>query len=395
MKTYILVFGLIVAVTITSCRKENVSTNVWASSQTQQKLESWFHNQIKAGTYTDLPVLGNNEPNWQQTQYNKEENLFITPIKLKDNKRAAKFFVTNEDGNGNFKSGRYYVILNKTGLKNSEAENILLGNVQKINFTGAVLEYDYQNRLINASHYDNGETRKKVRDIILHNPTLNKVKMNTAPNFVNPCEDEEPLCIDWYWQTYVNGELIEEEYLYTSCSCSNGGGGTSQSPSGNTACNMTGAQAQNVLNSISGTSTVSSGGLTLGNATIVGNKKRASIHGYGGGYKLNLVFGMSVEWESEYSGWAYKYINRPNDPWLFESIKYEGFPKKDGSATSCFTFQVSVVNSEQISADKKTAITNGSCNINATISCIAGLITTVHSGNFGSNFYSTALHEAN
>lgn len=49
-------------------------------------------------------------------------------------------------------------------------------------------------------------------------------------------------CLDWYWQTFVNGVLVEEVYLYTTCSeeegpqggcgCTGGGGGGGNSGPG-------------------------------------------------------------------------------------------------------------------------------------------------------------------
>lgn len=39
----------------------------------------------------------------------------------------------------------------------------------------------------------------------------------------------QPICIDWYWTTYNadTGEIISEDYLYTSCYTNTGGGGDS------------------------------------------------------------------------------------------------------------------------------------------------------------------------
>ena len=44
-----------------------------------------------------------------------------------------------------------------------------------------------------------------------------------------PCEQQPPVCIDWYWTTYdvETGEIISEEYVGTTCTipCVDGGGG--------------------------------------------------------------------------------------------------------------------------------------------------------------------------
>jgi len=55
----------------------------------------------------------------------------------------------------------------------------------------------------------------------------------SAPVLLNPpptCDNPEQVCTEWYWITYnaETGQVIDEEYLYTTCieSCEGGGGGT-------------------------------------------------------------------------------------------------------------------------------------------------------------------------
>lgn len=53
------------------------------------------------------------------------------------------------------------------------------------------------------------------------------------------CNDAPPVCIDWFWTTFdpITGEVVGEDYLYTSCyeSCSFTSGGAANG-NGNTSC---------------------------------------------------------------------------------------------------------------------------------------------------------------
>lgn len=58
------------------------------------------------------------------------------------------------------------------------------------------------------------------------NQTIIFKKTNTPINSNAPVEGcDDVICVDWYWQTYVNGVLVYEEFLYQTCECLNSGGG--------------------------------------------------------------------------------------------------------------------------------------------------------------------------
>lgn len=403
MKQYHIILYIAFIAVLVSCKKENAPSVTAVNKTTQQKLQTWFESQSKLNPSGIQPVLGSNTPNWGETEFVEGENMFITPVVFNKNRNAAKYFVAADNGKDEFKNGRYYVVLNEAGGNLSSAENLIVSDIkndvkQLGNFSGAVLEYDFNNSFVKSKHYKNGnETNQK--DALAYKTKNNAVKEKeiAVSNLASCAEGEEQVCIDWYWQTYINGVLYLEEYVFTTCSCFySGSGGGETNPGESGVCSMTATQAQNFINSISGSSTFSSElGLTLGNPVIMGNRKRAPFHGYGGGYILNLVFGMKVEWESEYSGWAYKILSNPNNPWLFESIKFEGFPKTDGSATACFSTAVtSLVHSEQITPDRLEIFTSGTCHIECSVVCIGGVIKTNHTGDFGAHFYSSHFNEA-
>jgi hypothetical protein len=223
MKVQNITLGLVLTLALFSCKKESTDQSVAVNTETQQKLQQWLKSQNKSTGTASLPALGTNKPEWQQTKY--AANTYIAPIQLSGSKMALKYFVAKADEDGNIKNGGYYVILSKTATKPIEAENIILENTASTNFTGSVLEYDMNNKLIKALHYAGGKLSTTEKDNIFYKPSTKKDDRNANVNRADECAEQEQFCIDWYWQTFENGILVEEQYLYTTCYCQNSGGG--------------------------------------------------------------------------------------------------------------------------------------------------------------------------
>lgn len=394
MKPYSILLIAALSGGIISCKKNNVEHFDAAGKEPVEKLSAWFDNQRKAIPPSTVAILGADQPDWGQAKYFDEQGLYITPVVLKEKKQAVKFFVARQDEKA-FKDGSYFVFLTAKGTVMSNPEQLIVnrfntGKTDNDGFSGAMLQYDLDDKLISAAHYKNGNKTSTADKLVYKPKQERKENDNEGPvGSVAPLECGEgasQFCIDWFWQTYEEGVLVEEEYLYTTCYCGTSGGGGG-SGGGNNGCNMTVSSAQSILNGITGSAENSGGFLTLGEPLQPKlGKVRVPLHGYGGGYKLFIIFNSYIFWRSEYSGWAYKYDNIPNDPWKFESIKWEGFPMMEGSTTMCITTSVTTTHSEYIYPDKLRASTYGTCHITVNIACLGGLITAVKTGTFGRDF---------
>lgn len=233
MKQYHIILYIAFIAVLVSCKKENAPSVTAVNKTTQQKLQTWFENQSKLNPSGIQPVLGSNTPNWGETEFVEGENMFITPVVFNKNRNAAKYFVANTSSNGEIKSGNYFVFLNKAGVKRADAESIILSKSSNSSFTGSVLEYNMKNQLISSKRFNGGQLSEDKMDVIVYKPTKKsnaEVKTEEVNNLAPlECEGTGQFCIDWYWQTYVNGVLVQEEYLYSTCYCSGGGnGGTNQ-----------------------------------------------------------------------------------------------------------------------------------------------------------------------
>jgi len=143
--------------------------------------------------------------------------------------------VTNIDATGEITEGFYYFVLDRSkpgaaSLSAIVTPDLLLLKQIPTGFNGAIIKYDLNNNVLASTHIENGKIEKNKQDII------SKTKANkdtpgkqATPNIApsTSCDGGVQYCIDWYWQTWIDGVLVYEEYLYTTCSCtlSTGGGG--------------------------------------------------------------------------------------------------------------------------------------------------------------------------
>jgi hypothetical protein len=221
------IFILIITI-VSGCKKENLSSGKGTNELglISQTAKAWFESQGTNIKNSGLQILGNGEPDWNSTAYYPNENIYITHIKLKDQSIANKYLVEKADKSGKITNANYYIVLTKNKTANPEKiiEIYLFGKDQMPeNFSGALLEYDLNNNVVFNSHYKNGKQENKT-DKLVHKS--NGSKENKESGYVDPNECQgEWICIEWYWQIWVNGELVYEEYLYTTCGCSGVGGG--------------------------------------------------------------------------------------------------------------------------------------------------------------------------
>jgi hypothetical protein len=232
--------ALLASITLLSCNKETLNNNSESDQLAAgEKAETWFRINVINTSSATINFLGAVKPEWNKTKIFDEADLYITPITTEAKTKAAKYFVAKTDGNSNITAGSYFVVLKKEGITPVEAEKLIKNQIApdkyySNQFSGAVLEYNLNNTLVNLKHYESGIETKQYDNILGKNKNdNNRESFNREMMNANPCEDgAAELCIDWFWQTFVNGVLFSEEYLYTSCQCmNNSGGGGAGSPS--------------------------------------------------------------------------------------------------------------------------------------------------------------------
>jgi hypothetical protein len=229
----ILGIAALLAMASIGCKK-NVSEiqNTAPDNASLQRIQTWYE-KASISTPSNLTAqhagLPKGIPNWASVKFNPEDRTFIVPVTISahgnDAKSTAlKFLVAHQDATGKVTDGKFVIVLLKNADGNISERDITAAvlSLKTIpnNLTGAILEYDLANTLLASHHFEKGQLQADKTDM-----AAGKVKTSTASSFIpeNGCEGGTT-CIDWYWQTYVNGQLYDEEYLYTDCYCTTTGG---------------------------------------------------------------------------------------------------------------------------------------------------------------------------
>ncbi len=230
---------------LTGCKKETLTDQPInaADNLAAQKVQQWLKAQPqplakrgrKAGT--TLPML---YLDWPTASFNTATGTYRVNTTL-GNGTAQAYLVATQNKAGQITGGQYLLVLpdrKKMGDAAAKAYNpaALLANAVPRNFSGALLHYSTDGLYTGSQVYSEGQ--------LLPNATANLATRDDADsdpdpnNVVLECGDAIGVtaCIDWYWQTYVNGVLEFEDYFATTCCGGTSGGGNGGGVSAEQAC---------------------------------------------------------------------------------------------------------------------------------------------------------------
>jgi hypothetical protein len=322
MRTNLRAIAMAVIVMLTGCKKNvDESQGIPPDNKKNQKIKTWFENKTGAGKKAPHTVnFPDGKPVWKNAMYDPENKTLLVPVDIvfrgaNDHVTMKEYLLVKEDSIGEAESAKYIVILSESKGDSYLPEilpawDILFSKNISGDFSGSIIEYDLLYKQLVSRHYDDGKPTAYKKDKLAGKMmTVN----NNAP--LPECDGPET-CIDWYWQTYVNGVLVYEEYLYTTCSCYNTGGGGGGGGGNNDEC-------QTMLDAVIN-STVPSGELrdvTLleeGPATRSREYRWICLVNYGGWGLLSTERGV------------HKKVNNPNPSlqWQWESLAHIGIQKE-------------------------------------------------------------------
>ncbi len=211
----------IMSMAIVSCKKDNSELTLnRPDSKEIQKITDWLDIQKRkygdTSSQKSIELLKNNLLLSKITvvTLNTEENIVVIPIS-KDFKTinittqlSFKHLVIIETNDGKIKQGNIIEIIPKQQhFTNSYAQ--LMADVynNKDNDLNGVFSFiSITNKFITEREYRNGKLYS-IRNLAGKNKGVQgqKVTLNTSG------------CIDWYWQYFVDGVLVHEQYAYTTC----------------------------------------------------------------------------------------------------------------------------------------------------------------------------------
>jgi hypothetical protein len=357
-----------------------------------QKVQQWLKSQPLGISAQGQRSSGNNLPKhtmlWWQTR--QHQGQYITPLTLEGNAAPAvrAALTATEDAQGQISGGQYVVVLpDSKQMDQAAAQQDWIGQLAGPSavpeaFSGAVLYYNTAGALMANKVYKNGQPLPNAKALLTAKRQTATASKNATPGTAgyrppSPCATQL-VCIDWYWQTFVDGVLVSEVYLYTTCECPGDGGGGG-GPNGETealpditSCERTKEQALSILAGISldqiNDVTMTSGIQTAPGADSIIRVPRQPRWGF---LKLRLYLDYVLRYSMIFDGVAYK--NGNADPyWKWEYLNV-GQLHRTGTMAPCMdvSFTYSVV-APIISADKRTAVTGITYTAIATVPCLFG-----------------------
>jgi hypothetical protein len=220
------------------CKREPVPSPMPNQLETQQ-LQQWLQKQPTANllggkTGNTFNTLPKHTVLWGQTV--QRQGQYTVPLALAHegsialNVQAA--LVVTTDAAGQISGGQYVVVVPDAKTMGQAATGQdWLAQLEKPAFSGAVLYYNTARTPTDSKVYKNGQLLPKAKALLTGKAQAATPKQlgagkNTTSNNrpPEPCEGTL-VSIDWYWQTFVDGVLVSEEYLFTTYECQAGGGG--------------------------------------------------------------------------------------------------------------------------------------------------------------------------
>lgn len=240
---------------IFGCKKElTTEVEIISSNALISKFQESYNQELSKVDLKDsklaFPVLGRAKIDWSEGIKFKAPNIYFISTNQKNN-YFHKYLKVVTDKFDNIVSKSFLIIFfnKKSKLKSVDLvfnEDFL--NNKITDFSGGVIEYDLFNKYLSSKTFINGTVENKY---------VNKIdyKLSTSAKDSNIINTNIVTCINWYWNTYVNGVLVESVYAFTTCNDNDAsidpeGGGSGGGGDGTDPCITTVALGEAFINAV-------------------------------------------------------------------------------------------------------------------------------------------------
>ncbi|NHA06478.1 hypothetical protein G7092_21900 [Mucilaginibacter sp. HC2] len=242
----------LIAAVINSCKKDlHADQQSAASDPTVIKAKTWYENTYpmnnKLGTQASTPTTDLSQwikPDWQHavsySRFNKqviempvdpgakfETALLIGTVKSNKSYSRNYFLLLND---GQKYEAYVMMVTADSAYVNNDLSKLSHNSYRKhdADFSGSVLYFTPKGEYVDGYAYKNGQLIPASANQQTDKPKVQSVQTNGKKTNV------EVNCIAWYLDSYQNGVLVSEVYLYTTCTgVGEPGGGGSSSGGGN------------------------------------------------------------------------------------------------------------------------------------------------------------------
>jgi hypothetical protein len=232
---------LLALLSLSACKKESMTEKPDAATP---NLRQWLKTQLQSATDTGRRAGSTLPPHkllWERTSQANGANAYLVPASFGSEAGPTKLYLTaTTSPTGEIAGGKYVLCLPNRKKMGSSADSYdlkrLLAGGPATGFSGALLYYNTAGQLMGSQVYENGQPTLGVAASLATREA--DTDSDPSPNNVlQDCEDR--ICIEWFLQTFLDGVMVYEEYITTTCGCNsalNGGGG-SLGFDAETACN--------------------------------------------------------------------------------------------------------------------------------------------------------------
>lgn len=410
---YAALVGLLL-LAVGSCKREALVQPVpgnLVNSPAAQKVQQWLKSQPSVNDMGGLQAGVALPPHillWGSTHYDKVRGAYWVPALLKANTEKPLSVCTSllatADKQGNITAGQYVLIVpkrTKTDDRAAQHHNpvpLLYADADNLphDFSGAVLYYNMAGQLTGSKVYSDGQLQPSATATLAARASG---EGSPSPKYVlQNCENR--MCIDWYWQTYIDGGLAFEEYIETTCGCvadGNGGGsggggnGTTTGGEGDENCTATCGDVNTLINNMSGMAmnqySITTGGIMGPDANgTIRQAKTIQVDFY----KLSFPLGYYAQFSAIFTGVVYK-ASKDDPDWKWESLRFVKTEHTDGTIPPCTEVSSSLTPAPIIfSADRRFAQLAYNYNVKADFVCVKKML--IHNN---SNFVPAWNYDAN
>jgi hypothetical protein len=372
------------------CKREALNEqNTSLANTPAHKVQKWLNGlplpKAAAGR-TAGNALPKNTLQWGSATFSKKSATHFIPATLLQegtgNPYARAGLVATEDVKGQITGGHYIVVVpDQQKMGTEAAKHYNLARLYRpqpqeppTGFSGAVLYYNTAGQPTASRVYNNGQAQQGATAMFTAKPQAPDSEANKVPrNCDGPSQEG---CIDWYYQTYVDGVLVYEEYQFTTCCNSSGGGGVITNDEG--PCGTECQEFANMSNQISGQDrpfmTVVSSTPLPNTAANPETTKVARIVKMDF-YNLSFFFGYHAQFSAYYHGVAYK-IGAADPNWKWESLGHvppsdpEGY-HTSGTVPPCHTVKATYSSMPvSFTADRRFANIGYNYTVQAWMNCV-------------------------
>jgi hypothetical protein len=201
------------ALSLTQCKKEDkMPIPQTTAKESTFTAKDWLAGQqaelAKSGRGIQFDAAG--KFNWNSPVNGTDGSTQFIPIAT-DNQQMAKYLKLTKTANGAITGGNYVYLY---PIMQQEVNAYLLeGKKIPADFNCTILEYGLDNQLLAAKVYEKGTAVANKTAKLAFKPTAkDKGNATTSGNAA-----ARVVCYEYYMQTFVNGLLVTEVYLYTMC----------------------------------------------------------------------------------------------------------------------------------------------------------------------------------